>query len=74
MGLKGIKKLAGSNIPGLISEGTFFDHGLVFLDIHHPENTISIMLKDEKYKEIIIEVENPEENINSIQDFIKTLL
>jgi hypothetical protein len=71
LGLKGIRKIVGSNIPGLISEGTFYDQGKVFLDIHKPENTISIKLKDEKYREIIIEVENPEENILSIQDFIK---
>jgi len=71
LGIKGIKKLAGSNIPGLVSEGTFYDKGMVFLDINHTHNTISIFLKDEKYKEIIIEVENPIESINSIQDFLK---
>lgn len=71
LGIKGIKKLAGSNIPGLISEGTFYDKGMVFLDIHRTDSTISIFLKDEKYREIIIEVENPIESINSIQDFLK---
>ena len=71
LGIKSLRKIAGSNIPGLISEGTFYDQGKIFLDIHHPENTISIKLKDERYKEIIIEVENPKDSIQSIQEFIK---
>ncbi len=70
LGIKGIKKIAGSNLPGIISEGTFYDNEMVFLEIHHPEKTISIFLKDEKYKEIIIEVNNANQIINDINRLI----
>lgn len=68
LGIKGLKKIAGANLPGIISEGTFYDKGRIFLDIHHPEKTISIFLKDEKYKEIIIEVDNPKQVIDEIKN------
>jgi hypothetical protein len=71
LGIKGMKKILGSNIPGIISDGTFYDHGRFFLDVHNPENTISIILKDEKYKEIIVEVENPQETLELINKKIQ---
>ena len=71
LGIKGIKKLAGSNLPGVISEGTFYDKGRVFLDIHHPENTILLTLRNDKYKEIIVEVKDRDNVINEISQYIK---
>ena len=53
-------KLIGTNLPGVITAGTFFQHGQrVFWDVHDPEMTIIIELHDERYSELIVEVENP---------------
>ena len=71
LGIKGIKKIAGSNLPGVISKGTFYDKGRVFLDIHHPENTILLSLRNDKYTEIIVEVEDRDNIINEISQYIK---
>lgn len=53
-------KLAGSNLPGVLTAGTFYQHGkLVFWDVHDPENTVVIALKDERYDQLIVEVADP---------------
>ena len=53
-------KLAGSFIPGLLTAGTFFEHGaLVFWDVHNPENAVAIDLDHERYERLIVEVEDP---------------
>lgn len=61
-------RMPGTNVPGVITAGTFYQHGnRVFWDVHHPENTIVIGLHDEQYSELIIEVVDPQEAINLIQ-------
>jgi hypothetical protein len=61
-------KMSGSRIPGVIKAGTFYQDGQrVFWDIHHPENGIVIELADDRYKELIIEVANPDKAIAQIQ-------
>jgi hypothetical protein len=53
-------KLGGTNVPGLFTAGTFYQHReLVFWDVRHPENTIIVSLEHEHYKKLIVEVENP---------------
>jgi len=53
-------KLAGSNIPGVITAGTFYQHGhRVFWDVHKPDNTVVIELHDERYSQLIVEVADP---------------
>ena len=50
----------GTNVPGVITAGTFYQDGKrVFWDVHHPEQAIVIALKDERYDELIVEVANP---------------
>jgi hypothetical protein len=54
-------RLLGSNIPGVLTVGTFYQHGeIVFYDVHDPERTIVLELDHEKYKRLIVEVENPQ--------------
>ena len=54
-------RLLGSNIPGVLTVGTFYQHGeIVFCDVHDPERTIVLELDHEKYKRLIVEVENPQ--------------
>jgi hypothetical protein len=56
-------------VPGVITAGTFYQDGKrVFRDVHHPENTIVIDLHDERYNELIVEVDDPEASVRLIQN------
>ncbi len=53
-------RFPGTNIPGVITAGTFYQDGQrVFWDVHNPENTVVIELRDERYSELIVEVADP---------------
>lgn len=50
----------GTNVPGVLTAGTFYQDGKrVFWDVHDPEQVVVISLKDERYEELIVEVANP---------------
>jgi hypothetical protein len=50
-------RMPGTNIPGVLTAGTFYQDGKrVFWDVHNPVNTVVIELKDERYNELIVEV------------------
>ncbi|HET8654571.1 MAG TPA: hypothetical protein VFL93_03575 [Longimicrobiaceae bacterium] len=50
----------GTELPGVIRAGTFYQHGKrIFWDVHDPERTIVVELADERYDELIIEVADP---------------
>lgn len=64
-------KAPGTSIPHVITAGTFYSDGKrVFWDIHHPEQAVVILLKDETYNELVIEVENPEIFIHQLRQAI----
>ena len=53
-------RLPGTNIPGLLTAGSFYQHGgFVFYDVHDPEKTIVLDLDHEYYKRLVIEVADP---------------
>jgi hypothetical protein len=53
-------RMPGTSIPGVLTAGTFYQDGKrVFWDIHNPDNTVVIQLKDEQYNELIVEVADP---------------
>jgi hypothetical protein len=53
-------RMPGTNIPGVLTAGTFYQDGKrVFWDVHNPENTVVIELKDERYNQLIVEVADP---------------
>lgn len=61
-------RMPGSNIPGVLTAGTFYQHGQwVFWDVHNPDNTIVIELRDERYKELIVEVADPQAAVELIK-------
>ena len=61
-------RMPGTNIPGVLTAGTFYQDGKrVFWDVHDPEKTIVIDLHDERYNELVIEVENPEMTVSMIR-------
>jgi hypothetical protein len=54
-------KIMGSNIPGVLTAGTFYQQGgIVFYDVHDPERTIVLELEHETYKRLIVEVADPQ--------------
>jgi hypothetical protein len=62
----GIRAL-GTHIPFLLKAGSFYsdpDNSAVFMDIVNASNAIIIVLRDEKYQKLIIEVEDPLEAIS----------
>jgi hypothetical protein len=65
-------KLAGTDWPNIFRAGTFYQQGeLVFWDVREPKNTIVIDLDHERYKKLIIEVENPEQETKRINQLTK---
>ena len=63
--------MPGTNIPGVLTAGTFYQHGKrVFWNVHNPDNTIIIELKDERYNELIVEVADPQ----AAAEFVKSVL
>jgi len=59
----------GTNVPGVITAGTFYQDGKkVFWDVHHPEKTIVIDLHDERFSELVVEVADPEAAVKLIQN------
>lgn len=62
-------RMPGTNLPGVITAGTFYRDGQrVFWDVHDPENTIVIDLHDDRYNELVVEVENPAEAVTLIKN------
>ena len=64
---KGIRA-AGTHVPGVITAGTFYQEGeRVFWDVHDPQKTVVIQLRDERYARLVIEVEDPRATAAAIQ-------
>jgi hypothetical protein len=64
-------KLGGSDLPGVITAGTFYRKGrLVFYDTHKPENTIVVDLDHENYDQLILQVRNPETAVKTIMEAV----
>ena len=62
-------RMPGTNVPGVITAGTFYQDGKrVFWDVHHPEKTIVIDLHDERYNELVVEVDDTEAAVRLIQN------
>ena len=61
----------GTHVPGVITAGTFYQEGeRVFWDVHHPEKTVVIRLRDERYARLVIEVEDPPTTVAAIREAI----
>ena len=58
----------GTYIPGVITAGTFHQHGAkVFWDVHNPAKAIAVDLQDERYSALVVEVADPDLAISQIQ-------
>jgi hypothetical protein len=57
-------RLPGTQIPGVLTAGSFYQHGgMVFYDVHDPEGTIVVELDHEQYERLIVEVADPAEAV-----------
>jgi hypothetical protein len=64
-------RVPGTNIPGVLTAGTFYQDGQrVFWDVHNPDNTVVIDLHDERYNELVVEVADP----NGAVELLRALL
>ena len=67
---KGVRA-PGTYFPGAIVAGTFYKDGKrVFWDVKSHEQAIVIDLEDERYDELIVEVEDPAREVERIQSVI----
>jgi len=58
----------GTSVPSIITAGTFHKNGnKIFWDVVNIENCIIVELIDEEYKQLIIEVKNPESAIGLLK-------
>ena len=61
-------RMPGTNIPGVLTAGTFYQDGKrVFWDVHNPDNTVVIELRDERYNELIVEVAVPQAAVELVR-------
>lgn len=64
-------RMGGTNIPGVITAGTFYQHGnRIFWDVQIPENTVVIDLRDERYNQLIVEVADPVAAVRLVRSVI----
>ena len=65
---KGLR-VGGTNVPGVVAAGTFYQHGnWIFWDVHNPAQTIVIELHDERYAKLIVEVADPAAAVSLIEN------
>jgi hypothetical protein len=67
-------RVAGSNLPGVITAGRFIQDGeWAFWDVHDPDKAIAIRLRDEHYAKLIIGVDDPAAAARAITEAVQRL-
>ena len=60
-------RLLGTQVPGIVTAGAFYEHGgVVFYDVHDPDSTIVLELNHERYARLVIEVQDPAAAVKTI--------
>ena len=58
----------GSNVPGVLTAGTFHQHGqLIFWDVHRGDNAVVIELEHDNFERLVVEVDDPLATVQLIQ-------
>jgi hypothetical protein len=66
-------RLPGTNVPGLLTAGSFYQHGeWTFWDVHDPAKTIVVHLAHEHYKALVVEVDDPQKAAQAINAAVAT--
>lgn len=64
-------RLGGTNVPGILTAGTFYhEGGFVFWDVHDPGRTIVVDLVHEHYRALVIEVDDPVRTVAELRSRI----
>lgn len=64
-------KVPGTDLPGVITAGTFYKAGkTVFYDTHKPEHTIVVDLDHDDYDTLILQVRDPQASVKMLNDAI----
>lgn len=64
-------KVAGTSLPGVIKDGMFLStEGLLFFEMHDTTKCITVTLNHEKFKKIILEVQDKDHAAQVIRDAI----
>ena len=70
--LQGLK-ISGTALPHFFRAGTFYQQGgFVFWDVSEPANTIVIELDHEWYEKLIIEVADPQREIEKLRHALES--
>lgn len=68
------RKILGTDFYGQYLGGTFVQDGdRVFWDVAHPENAIVIVLNDNDFERLYIEVDEPEQTVKLIETALSQL-
>lgn len=68
-----LEKRLGTNFYGVYMGGRFKQRGeRVFWDVRKPENAIVIRLKNEYFKRLVIDVDNPEDTVREIKKYLES--
>jgi hypothetical protein len=67
-------KMPGTSIPGILTAGTFYQRNgqRVFWDVHNPEMSIILELHDDRFDELIVEVNDPLFTVEQIKARLQT--
>jgi hypothetical protein len=64
--------MGGTNLPGVVTAGRFLQHGeWSFWDVHDPNRSIEIRLRDEAYARLIIGVDDPDATLALIRSAVR---
>lgn len=70
--ISGGLKVGGTRIPGVLQAGSFHNsEGSIFWDVHRPGHAIVISLQHEHYKQLVVDVTDPEAAVNEITAAIR---
>ncbi|HWG51875.1 MAG TPA: hypothetical protein VN677_01110 [Gemmatimonadaceae bacterium] len=66
-------RMPGTQIPGVIIAGTFYQHdGAVFYDVHDPEQTIALELDHDHFKRLVIQVDDPAATVALLETALRS--
>jgi hypothetical protein len=66
-------RLLGTQVPGILTAGTFYEKGgVVFYDVHDPDRTIVLELNHERFARLVVEVEDPAAAVKTVTAAIAT--
>jgi hypothetical protein len=62
-------RMPGTALPGLVKAGTFHQDGRkIFFDVHDPDKTVIVDLEDDRFDELVLEVDDPDAVMTAVQN------